>query len=296
MQGVTYWVADGNVAEALVHFKRSAELYDAERDREYAFRFGQDIGVAAKAYLAIGFWLSGEPDRARAEIEQMMALAVQTEHAPTLVYAHHHRALFEAIRLDPRRAKLDAEAILALAQEHGMSLWQSMGSVLRSWAAASLGGAETELDEMRRALASCREQGVRTASVPFLAHLALVQAEAGRIDDAHETIAAAIADLDGVHFWDTEFYRIRGEIPLKRDLANTAPAEEAFRTAIAIAQQQKARSFELRAALSLAKLYQSTNRAVDAHAVLAHALEGFAPTLEFPEIEQAQTLLAVLAP
>ena len=90
-------------------------------------------------------------------------------------------------------------------------------------------------------------------------------------------------------------HRIRGEILLKRDPANTAPAEEAFLTAIAIAQQQKARSFELRAALSLAKLYQSTSRAADAHAVLAPALEGFAPTPEFPEIAEAQTLLAALA-
>ena len=89
--------------------------------------------------------------------------------------------------------------------------------------------------------------------------------------------------------------RVRGEILLRRDPANTAPAEEAFLTAIAVAQQQKARSFELRAALSLAKLYQSTGRAADARAVLAPALEGFAPTPEFPEIEQAQTLLAALA-
>ena len=77
-------------------------------------------------------------------------------------------------------------------------------------------------------------------------------------------------------------------ILLKRDPAKAAPAEEAFLTAIAVAQQQKARSFGLRAALSLAKLYQSTGRAADAHAVLAPALEGFWPTPEFPEIEAAQ--------
>jgi predicted ATPase len=75
---------------------------------------------------------------------------------------------------------------------------------------------------------------------------------------------------------------------------NTAPAEEAFLTAIAVAQRQQARSFELRAALSLAKLYQATNRTADAHAVLAPALEGFLPTPEFPEIEVAQILLAAL--
>jgi len=94
---------------------------------------------------------------------------------------------------------------------------------------------------------------------------------------------------------DAFLHRIRGEMLLKRDPANTVPAEEAFLTAIAIAQQQKARSFELRATLSLAKLYQSTGRAADAHAVLAPALEGFAPTPEFPGIAEAQTLLAALA-
>ena len=88
---------------------------------------------------------------------------------------------------------------------------------------------------------------------------------------------------------------MRGEILLRRDPANTELAEKAFLTAIAIAQQQKARSFELRAALSLAKLYQSINRAAEAHVILAPALEGFSPTPEFPEIEEAQTLLAALA-
>jgi predicted ATPase len=79
---------------------------------------------------------------------------------------------------------------------------------------------------------------------------------------------------------------------LQRDRANSAPAEDAFLTAIAIAQRQGTRSFELRAVLSLAKLYQSTSRPADAHAVLAPALEGFLPTREMPEIAEAQTLLA----
>ena len=103
-------------------------------------------------------------------------------------------------------------------------------------------------------------------------------------------------ERSGLRFFDAENHRIRGEILLKRDPMNTAPAEEAFLTAIAIAQQQKAKSFELRAALSLAKLYQSTSRPADAHAVLAPALEGFSPTSEFPEIEEAQALLATLKP
>ena len=98
----------------------------------------------------------------------------------------------------------------------------------------------------------------------------------------------------GAHWTDAFLHRIRAEILLKRDPANTGRAEEAFLAAIAIAQQQNAKSFELRAALSLAKLYRSMNRAADAHAVLAPALEGFLPTPEFAEIEEAQMLLAML--
>jgi tetratricopeptide (TPR) repeat protein len=107
--------------------------------------------------------------------------------------------------------------------------------------------------------------------------------------------ALALAGETAEHWSDALLHRLHGGILLKRDPANTAPAEEAFLTAIAIAQQQKARSFELRAALSLAKLYHSTDRPADAHAVLAFALKGFSPAPELPEIEEAQALLGALA-
>ena len=94
---------------------------------------------------------------------------------------------------------------------------------------------------------------------------------------------------------EAEMHRIRGEILLKRDSAMTAAAEQSLQTAIAIAQSQKARSFELRAALALAKLYRAANRDADAHAVLAPAVEGFPPTRQFPELAEAQALLAALS-
>jgi predicted ATPase len=106
--------------------------------------------------------------------------------------------------------------------------------------------------------------------------------------------ALALAGETGERWSDAFLHRLRGEILLKRDPANTAPTEEAFLTAMAIAREQKARSFELRAAVSLAKLYRSIGRAADAHAVLASALKGFSPTPEFPEIAEAQTLLSAL--
>jgi predicted ATPase len=104
--------------------------------------------------------------------------------------------------------------------------------------------------------------------------------------------AIALAEQTGERWAESMLHRIRGEILLKRDPANPAPAEEAFQTAIAVARQQGSRSFGLQAALSLAKLYQSTGRPLDAHAVLAPALEGFSPTPEMPEIAKAQALQA----
>jgi hypothetical protein len=90
-------------------------------------------------------------------------------------------------------------------------------------------------------------------------------------------------------------HRLRGDILLKRDPADPAPAEDAYRTAIAIAKKQGARSYELLASLSLAKLYQSTARPAAAYALLAPALEGFSPTPEMPEIAEAQALIERLA-
>ena len=105
----------------------------------------------------------------------------------------------------------------------------------------------------------------------------------------------AIAAETGEHFTDAYLHRLQGDILLKRDPADPAPTEAAYRTAIAIAKQQGARSYELLASLSLAKLCQSTACPADAYAVLAPALEGFAPTPEMPEIVEAQALLGQLA-
>jgi predicted ATPase len=295
MQGVTRALALGDFAGALAHFERSAESYDPERDRDSAFRFGQDIGVVAKAYLAISLWVNGQTDRARQLVEEMMALADKIGHIPTLAYAHFHKALYETVRLDPTRAAPHAAASIAMAKEHGIALWQSSGPVIHGWAIGSLDNLEVGLDEMGRALASCRQQKIHAGTIWFVPLLGLLQAQSGQIDDGLATLDTAISELEGNHLWDAEVYRMRAEILLMRDPMNTVPAEEALLTAIKIAQQQKARSFQIRAALSLAKLHQSTGRPADAHAVLAPALEGFAPTPEFPEIAEAQALLDTLA-
>jgi predicted ATPase len=132
----------------------------------------------------------------------------------------------------------------------------------------------------------------------FEGALAEAEASAGETDAGLRRLDDALAELEATenHWYEAEIHRIRAEILLKRDPANTAAAEQSLQAAIAIAQSQKARSFELRAALSLAKLCRAANRAADAHAVLAPAVEGFPPTQQFPELAEAQPLLSALSP
>ena len=150
---------------------------------------------------------------------------------------------------------------------------------------------------MRRGVELLREQNALIFDGLFKIALAEAEARVGDPDRAVAILDEALATSDrtGHRAFEAELYRARGEILLKRDSANPAPAEEAFQTAIAIAKRQATRSFELRAALALAKLYQSIGCPADARAVLAPALEGFALTPEMPEIAEAQALLAALA-
>lgn len=177
-----------------------------------------------------------------------------------------------------------------------MKLRMAFGSFLEPWARSDASGRDARVEEMRRGIAILQEQGVSLYGPLLWTALARAETEVGEIDAALATVDRAIIETERTdqRWFESETHRIRGEILLKRDPANAAAAEEAFLAAIAIAQQQQARSFELRAALSLAKLCQSTGRAANAHAVLVPALEGFSPTSEFPEIAEAQRLLGSL--
>ena len=163
--------------------------------------------------------------------------------------------------------------------------------------ATDAGGAPDDgLGDMRRAVDELREQNVLLFD--GLLKIALAEAEA-RAGDAARAIAILDEALEtsntaGYRAFDAELHRVRGDLLLKRDTANPAPSKDAFLTAIAVAKQQGTRSFELRAALALAKLYQSTGLPVEAHTVLAPALEAFSPTPELPEIAEAEALLTAL--
>ena len=187
-------------------------------------------------------------------------------------HAKLHAAMFDLMRGDRARAAQNAFEFARLAREHDLPLCRVFGSFFEGLATAASGaGLATGSATCAAAPSSLREQNV--LSFDGLLNIALAEAEA-RAGDPDRAIAIldealATADRLGYRAFEAELHRARGETLLTRDPANPAPAEEAFLIAIAVAKQQGTRSFELRAALSLAKLYQSTGRPAEAHAVLA---------------------------
>jgi predicted ATPase len=288
---------EGDLIEAQAHLAEALRTHDPERDRDAKFRFGLDAAAHASTCLAFTDWLLGDVGDTRARMEQGIARAIATNHVTTQANVHIVTAIFEFVRGEFDAARRAAQAVVELAREHGLGQYAVWGALANACARARFGVRETSVAEFREALEAFTGQGYKFWVPLYQGLLAELEAEGQDAEAALARIdeALALASETGERWTDAFLHRIRGEILLKRHLANKAPAEEAFLTAIAVAQQQKARSFGLRAALSLAKLYQSTGRPADGHAVLAPALAGFSPTPELPEIEEAQALLAALA-
>src|SRR5262249_1866812 len=184
-----------------------------------------------------------------------------------------------------------------LTEEHDMRTYADVGQVYANWARGRQLDPEAGALGLRQTLESHLARGNKSNAPSYYGLLAELEAMTRDYDSALARTAQglAIADETGEHFTDPHLHRLRGEILLKHDCADLAHAEEAFETSIAIAKQQGARSYELLATLSLAKLYQATNRAAKACAILAPALDGFSPTPDMPEIEEAQALLKLSA-
>jgi hypothetical protein len=214
----------------------------------------------------------------------------------SLAVARLNAALFEMLRGDPDRAASHSKALAKVITEHDLGNWKAMSAWLENWTLWR----SRELAAERERLREGRFPALTVLGGPYVPLVVISIAEA---DIEAGDYASALSGIDfnlaknqtlGRLNFQAELHRIRGEILLERTPADPAPAEAAFLTAIAIAQQQKARSFELRAALALAKLYQSTNSSIEAYDVLRQALEGFSPTREFPEIAEATALFAAL--
>ena len=294
--GVTHWFA-GEYVEARETLDHALALFQPGRDDDLAFRFGHDEGVAAMLYLALTLWPLGDIGRAVSLVGDAEARIADLAHVVTRALGRSYAATFALLRRDMSRAAMNGVELAELTRDHDLPFWRAFGVFFEGLASAQGGAAGVGLEDMRRGVELRREQNVLIFDGLLKIALAEAEARAGDVDRAVAVLDEALATSDrtGHRTFEAELHRLRGEMLLRRNPGNPGPVEEAFETAIAVAHKQGARSFELRAALSLAKLYQSTARPLDAHAVLASALEGFSPTPEMPEIAEAMLLSARLA-
>jgi predicted ATPase len=290
--GVTHWFA-GEYREARENLERGLAMFQPGRDDDLAFHFGQDVGVAVMLFLANVTWPLGDVARAIALSDRAQERIESTPHANTRAFGKLHTAIFELTSGELSRAVPLAWELARIAREHDLPMFRAVAAFFEAWAKSHNGAPAGAREEMSRAAELLREQNVRPFDGPLKIAHAQAEARIGNPGRAISILDEALADFRcrGYCAYEAELHRVRGEILLKRDPKNLGPAGEALQTAIAVARQQGTRSFELRAALSLAKLYQSIARPTEAHAVLVPAVEGFAPTLQMPEIAEAQGLL-----
>jgi len=275
----------GDFAAAHEHFQRTIKLYIPAYHGDFASRFGHDPRAAAEACDAVVLWVLGRVDEALRLTDGALADAESAAHAPTMGLVLAFAALLGLLRRNPEAVATYSQASADIVSRYDLpALFAGFAVFFRGWAKWSDGAEEPRLAEMRRGIAIDREHGSVWLLPGFEAALAEAEASAGETDAGLRRLDDALAESGCTEerWYEAEMHRIRGEILLRRGPADTAVAEQSLQAAIAIAQSQKARSFELRAALSLAQLYHAANRDADAHAVLAPAVEGFPPTQQFP--------------
>ena len=288
---------EGKLSEAKSIFERVLAGWRPAGDDVPPLQVWTGRHVFTACYLANVAWLWGEAEYARRLSDEAIRRASELRHAQTSAQAHTARSFLEIFRDDPAAALRSAELTIATAREHGMQFYAAAAEIHSTWARSRLPSSQVETAELRRVISEYVKLGNRNALPLYLGLLAERELDGRTMDAALATIDEALmsATETGQRLCDAFLYRLRGDVLSNHTPADPALAEEAYRTAITIAKQQGARSFGLQAAQKLAKLYQSTTRPVEAHNVLASALEGFAPTPEMPEIAEAQALLAALS-
>jgi predicted ATPase len=219
-----------------------------------AFRFAQDAGVAAMLYLALTLWPLGDIGRAASLVRDAEARIAGHPHMGTRAYGKCHVAFVDLMRGDLSRAARNAVELARLTREHDLPMWQMIGVFLEGVAKAKGGELIVGLADVRRGVELLREQNTPIFDGLFMIALADVEARAGDVERALRILDEALATCErtGHRAFEAELHRSRGEMLLKRNPADPAPAEEALQAAIGVAKQQGARSFVAEGCFELA--------------------------------------------
>jgi class 3 adenylate cyclase/predicted ATPase len=293
----TSLLCTGDAAKARTHLDRAVALYDPAEHRSLATQFGQDVRVVILSYRSLASWRLGYPEAAVVDSDQALKDAREIGHAVTLIYALWHAALTQAeCKNYPKASALLDEAI-ALADEKEAVFWKALATVSRGCVFALIGDASKAIQVTTTGLIAYRSTGATVFLPNFFSCLAWGYAELGQFDDAWRCVNEATTAIQTTkEAWhEAEVHRTAGEIALKQPQPDATKAEAYFERALAVARTQQAKSLEMRAAMSMARLWRDRGKRDEARDLLAPVYGWFTEGFDTLDLKDGKVLLDELA-
>jgi class 3 adenylate cyclase/predicted ATPase len=287
----------GEIARGRAHYDQAIAFYDPAEHRPLATRFGQDVRVAILSYRSFALWMLGYPKAALADTDQALSDAREIGQAATLMYALAVASFTPTLCGSYATAKALADELVPLAEEKGTSWWKAFG-MMEQGRLLGLTGKASDAVQMLTSVTTAYQATGATLFMPWhLSDLAMACAELGQLDDAWRSISEAMTAIETSkqRAWEADVYRIAGEIALKSPQPDAAKAEGYFERALAVARQQQAKSFELRAAMSMARLWRDQGKRREARDLLAPVYGWFTEGFDTLDLREAKALLDELA-
>jgi class 3 adenylate cyclase/predicted ATPase len=286
----------GMYASAHTHLTQGIALYDRQQHRASAFLYGEDAGVVCHSFTAWALWRLGYPAQGLVQTDKAVTLAQQSAHPFSLSFVLSNAAQFHQLRREVRAVQEHSDATITLATDQGFPFWLAIGSTLRGWALAQQGQVQEGIEQLTQGLSAFRATGAESTRSHYLALLAEAHSVSEQPEAGLTALAEALTVVDktGARFHEPELYRLKGELLLQQNSANQAEAETCFHQAIRIAQSQQAKSWELRASTSLARLWQQQGKRQEAHDLLAPVYSWFTEGFDTADLKDAKALLEEL--
>jgi predicted ATPase len=288
----------GDIVAGRAHYDQALAFYDAAKHRSLATRFGQDIRVIVLSNRSKVLWMLGYPEAALADEDQALKDAREVGHAASLMYALALTSLTHLVLLG-NYAVVNAQAdeLVAVAEEKSASLWKAYGGTLQGCVLALTGKCSDAVHQITSGIAAFRSKGMTFVLPTWLSYLAKAHADLHQFDDAWRCTGEAISTIEATkeRWFEAETYRIAGEIAARSPEPDAANAEGYLQRALAVARQQQAKSWELRAAMSLARLWRSQDKMQQARELLAPVYGWFTEGFDTRDLKEAKALLEELA-
>jgi predicted ATPase len=290
-------VLTGDLAAGRAHLDRAIVLYDPAAHRALATRFGHDVRISALAWRALALWMLGHPAAARADAERAVEEARAIGHAATSMYALSHASLTLIQRGDHAAAGALVHELVALADEKRASYWTAYGMLLQGWLRGLADNPSDAAAMIACGVAAMRSTGATAYAPWYLSNLAMAHARLGQGDEARRCIGEATAALEATkeRWCESEIHRMTGEIALLATEPDAVQAEACFARALAVARAQQARSWELRAAMSMARIWGDQGKRQQARDLVAAVLGSFAEGFDTLDLAQARMARDALA-